>query len=83
MQHNNNLQFHPGPETLIPPTDSLIGKVIAFHCSYQDQSDLEILSCAKIQEYSEATPSPSDPDGAIQYSLMVISMIISTAIAYL
>eukprot|EP00486_Rosalina_sp_Unknown_P013070 CAMPEP_0201584980 /NCGR_PEP_ID=MMETSP0190_2-20130828/116986_1 /ASSEMBLY_ACC=CAM_ASM_000263 /TAXON_ID=37353 /ORGANISM="Rosalina sp." /LENGTH=429 /DNA_ID=CAMNT_0048030047 /DNA_START=40 /DNA_END=1329 /DNA_ORIENTATION=- len=69
--------------TLLPPTDSLIGKIMVIHCSKDDVEDLEALSCAMIQEYNTMNSTLDPDDGATTYSIMVLSMIISIAVFYL
>ena len=44
-----------GPNTLIPPTDSLIEKVIGIYCPASVSSDIKFLACAPIEEVEDSS----------------------------
>ena len=59
-----------GPNTLLPPTDSLIGKVIAIHCPASADADGKFLACAPIE-------TASDTEDSSAQLCMVISLIMA------
>eukprot|EP00486_Rosalina_sp_Unknown_P002522 CAMPEP_0201567358 /NCGR_PEP_ID=MMETSP0190_2-20130828/7849_1 /ASSEMBLY_ACC=CAM_ASM_000263 /TAXON_ID=37353 /ORGANISM="Rosalina sp." /LENGTH=406 /DNA_ID=CAMNT_0047987263 /DNA_START=69 /DNA_END=1289 /DNA_ORIENTATION=+ len=57
--------------TLIPPTDTLIGKVIGINCGYSSSNDIKFVACGIIEEYED--------DG----SAAAISFIMATVVSFI